>query len=224
MATAPTHLPHLPHPLSHRHAVEALLVAVLAVAAGLLVLAAGLDDSNPATKTVVGSGNVVSQARTLPEFGAIDMAGTNNVTVRVGGPQSVVVRTDDNLLRQVTTNVRQGELVIGETGSLRTSGTMQVAITVPALAVASMSGDGVLAVTGVRADRFSATLAGTGVLRVTGSADWLRARLTGDGDLDLGSLRARHVAAKLQGTGRIFVNATGTLDTSVTGTGTIVRR
>jgi Putative auto-transporter adhesin, head GIN domain len=62
-----------------------------------------------------GSGVAARQARSLPAFTRVELAGDNNVIVQVGARQSVTVHADSNLLRRVTTRVRSGRLVIGTT-------------------------------------------------------------------------------------------------------------
>ena len=62
-----------------------------------------------------GSGVAATQARSLPPFTGVDLAGENNVIVQVGAKQSVIVHADSNLLGRVTTRVRSGRLVIGTT-------------------------------------------------------------------------------------------------------------
>ena len=61
---------------------------------------------------VRGSGVPATQARTVPSFGAIDLTGSSSVTVHVGPRQTVVVHADDNLIDRVTTDVRDGVLVV----------------------------------------------------------------------------------------------------------------
>ena len=191
----------LPHPVSHRRVAEALLIALLAALAGGFVLAGGLGDDT--SNVTVGSGTVVSEERTLPAFSAVDLAGTSALTVRAGERQRVAVRTDDNLLEEVTTNVRHGELVIGDgPGSFRTSG-MTTEVTVPYLSAISLSGTGAIAVHAVDAERFAVKLTGTGTITVDGRADWLRADLRGSGTIDLAGMNARHVTSTVLGTGTI---------------------
>jgi hypothetical protein len=50
-----------------------------------------------------------------PGLTGVDLAGDNNIIVQVGARQSIVVHADSNLLRRVTTRVRSGRLVIGNT-------------------------------------------------------------------------------------------------------------
>lgn len=73
----------------------AVLIAVVALAViGVAVLIRG-GSSHPG---VQGSGVVVAQTRAVTGFTGLDLAGSNNVTVIVGRPQSVVVHADSNLV------------------------------------------------------------------------------------------------------------------------------
>ena len=61
-----------------------------------------------------GSGILAMESRTVPAFGSVQLAGSNNVTIRVGEQQSVQVYGDDNLIGRVTTDVDATTLVIGD--------------------------------------------------------------------------------------------------------------
>ena len=95
----------------HRH--RRVLVAALAFLLGGLtvvtlyhfdVLGGTSDSAGSATE---GSGVAATQAREVAAFQSVDLAGSNNVVIRVGEKQSVVVKADDNLLDRVTTEVRR---------------------------------------------------------------------------------------------------------------------
>jgi putative autotransporter adhesin-like protein len=193
------------------------LLAGIVLGAGI-ALAVSADHSREIPR---GSGVVAEQARHVPPFRGLDLAGSNIVAVRVGGRRSVVVRGDDNLLAKVTTTVRSGRLVIDTLGSFSTRAPMRVLVTTPSLDRLALSGSGIVTAAGVRAKTFAVTLAGSGVLRAGGSADRLVATLSGSGLADLGGLVAREARAVAAGSGRIDVTVTRTLRASVPGTGAI---
>jgi Putative auto-transporter adhesin, head GIN domain len=195
----------------------AMLIVLVAAAALLLV---GHDRTVSSTEQ--GSGTSVTQVRDLPSFSAIDLAGTNGVSVAVGPAQSVAVRADDNLLDHVTTVVRNGRLTVGDQGSFTASTSMAVNITVPSLDGVALTGTGSVAVYGVRADDFAVEMKGTGSIVATGAVRRVNATLAGDGELQLQDLVARDAIATALGTGRIDVHTTRSLAASITGTGTIV--
>ena len=192
-------------------------VVAIAVVGALVNLAA--DDDGGSTR---GSGVEVTDQRELAPFAAVELAGANNVTVRVGPDQAVAVAGDDNLVDNVTTTVRAKRLVIDDRGGFDTEAPMSVTISVPSLDALSLSGMGTVTVVGVTGPELTADLSGTGTLAVSGSVDRLTATQSGFGTLELGGLAASDVIARLEGTGDVNVQATSTLDATLTGTGSIV--
>jgi putative autotransporter adhesin-like protein len=171
---------------------------------------------------LVGSGVPASQARELTPFGAVELAGSNEVTIRVGGEQSVVVHADDNLLDRVTTRVGDGTLVIGnEGGGFTTRNPIRVDVVVPAVDELALSGSGTIDAGGIDVDELTVVLSGSGVVSASGRARRVEVKLNGSGDAKLQGVFAREAHAKLSGTGRITVHATESIDASVPGTGSI---
>ena len=131
MTVAPTSV----HPGREPHRARWVLVAILGFVLGGMTVALlyhvdVFGDTSGSTTS--GSGVAATQSRELPAFDGVELAGGNNVVIRVGGKQSVVVKADDNLLSHVTTEVQAGTLVIGNTpGSLETKSPMSVVVTVP---------------------------------------------------------------------------------------------
>jgi Putative auto-transporter adhesin, head GIN domain len=172
---------------------------------------------------VQGSGLAATQSRVLATFSRLDLAGSNDVTVTVGGRQSVVVHADSNLLRYVTTRVVAGTLVVGTTaGRFTTKSPMSVEISVPSLAAVQLSGQGQISITGIDASRLTVTLPGSGALYAGGTVTELDVTLSGSGLAQLDNLVARNVHAVVSGSGLIRVNATASLNAAVPGSGAII--
>ena len=210
---APAH-----HPL-------ALIVTLFLIATGVVVLLAHLDvfEDSSSSNGVQGSGVAATQTRQVAPFNRIDLAGSNSVIVRVGPKQTVVVHADDNLLRHVTTQVHGGALVIGNTpGSFTTRSPMTVEIGVPSLEALTLSGSGLVSVSGISRPLMSISLPGTGLVHASGTASRLDVTLGGSGNAQLGELVARNVHAVVTGSGQIVVSATKRLDASVPGSGSII--
>jgi hypothetical protein len=193
---------------------------VTAFALGLLVRDG--SDGSATSSSLRGSGTADTQTRTVPSFTAVELAGSNEIRVTVGGEQAVVVHADDNLVGLVTTRVEGGTLVVGTRGSFATRVPMRLEVTVPAIDAVVLSGSGVVSVDGVDADRLAVRVPGSGVLSVRGTAGQLVVDLSGSGDVWLQELHARDVVATLSGSGQVHVHATGSLAASVPGSGVIV--
>jgi Putative auto-transporter adhesin, head GIN domain len=218
-ASTPLHRRRTPHPLVL--GLFAMLLGAL-ITVGIVLLVRGNEASS--TGPLRGSGTQAVQGRTVAPFHAVDLAGADNVTVYVGGPRTVSVRADDNLVKYVTTRVQSGTLTIGQTRSFSTSNPTSVEISVPALDAVTLSGTGVLEVTAVEAKHFVVRVLGSGTLTVTGSTKKLDAALSGAGDVRLEGLVAEDVIATVSGAGRLLVNATHRLDAGVSGAGAIAYR
>jgi Putative auto-transporter adhesin, head GIN domain len=209
--------PH--HPRAFVIVLVLALVAVLALATVVVALLA-----RGTGQGVQGSGVAVTQSRVLARFSSLDLAGSNNITVAVGGRQSVVVHGDSNLLRYVTTRVVAGTLIVGSTGSFTTRAPMSVEVSVPSLTAVKLSGSGRIAVSGIDAPRLTVTLSGSGVVSASGTAAMLDVTLGGSGLARLSDLAARQVHAVVTGSGLIRVTATASLNAAVPGSGSVIYR
>lgn len=222
MTVAPTSVE--PRPAHHR--TRWVLVAILAMLLGVLAVALlyrfDVLGSSSGSSTR-GSGVPASQTRQVAAFHSVELAGGNNVVIRVGAKQSVVVKADDNLLDRVTTTVKAGALVIGSTpGSLTPRSPMSVEVGVPSLDALALTGSGNILVDGIETERLKVTLAGSGNLFGSGTATSLDVTVSGSGNARFTQLVADEVHAVVSGSGTIFVTATRRLDASVPGTGTII--
>ena len=131
-----------------RHGHRFVLVAILAlvlVGVAVAIAYAIASNSSSSSDTVQGSGVQVTQSRTVPAFGSVELAGSNNVSIHVGQKQSVQVYADDNLIDRVTTDVDATTLVIGsKSGSYSTNSPMRVEVSVPSLSDLTLSGSGTI--------------------------------------------------------------------------------
>ena len=172
MTTAPTPLHTRRMSRNYLWVLAALVIGlIVGGTVGLLIGSNAFEDS-PSSTGVQGSGVAATETRDLPRFRSVELAGSNIVTIRVGEEQSVVVRADDNLVDRVTTAVQEGSLVIGNIpGSYATRSPMSVTVSMPSLDALTLTGSGVIAVTGIEASSLTVRLPGSGVLRASGARD-----------------------------------------------------
>lgn len=222
MSTGHTTL-HRPRRAGGPRRVLMALGALLLAAILLMLLVDRIFFHQTSSPAGTGSGNAATQARSVPPFTGLDLAGANNVIVEVGGKQSVVVHADRNLLRRVTTRVRSGRLVIGTTpGLLNAKSPMFVTVNVPSLDAVSLEGAGNIVVTGIHSRALSVALPGSGNIDLTGTATKLDVTLDGEGTAMLRGLMARDAKAAIDGDGTISLTATRSLTATVSGTGTVM--
>lgn len=222
MTVAPTPV----HPGREQHRSRSVLVAIFAFLLGGLAVALLYHFDvfgGSSTSTTEGSGVPATQARDLAAFSGVELAGSNNVVIRVGEKQSVVVNADDNLLDRVTTEVQSGKLVIANTpGSFSTKSPMSVEVEVPTLTALTLTGSGNIAVSGIQAESLEVALPGSGTLTGSGTATQLDVTVSGSGVVQFTRVAANDVRAVVSGSGSIFVTASKSLDASVSGSGAIL--
>ncbi len=220
MEAAPTPHPRIDSPSRLSPFQRTLVVLLLGTAVVVLAHRVGANFSS--WSGLQGSGVTATQTRTVPSFSEIDLAGASAINVQVGDVQTVVVHADDNLIERVTTEVRDGTLVVEETGRFSTSSPLTVDVTVPTLAAVTLSGSGHVRVAGVRAGDFTVRVSGSGQMIVAGQVERLDASLPGSGNVLLRGLTARDVTATVAGSGHLEVWASMSLDASIPGSGEIV--
>jgi len=169
-----------------------------------------------------GSGKVISQPRTVGAFTAIDLDSIGTLIVDRTGTYSLTVTTDDNLQSIVTSEVKNGTLVLAESGCHNCSPTkIAFKVTVGDLSKIDMPSTGDASITNLNEPSFAADMAGTGSLTLSGKTDLLKIDLSGTGSCDAHNLAAMRATVDIDGTGSVRVNANSELDGKVSGTGSI---
>lgn len=209
----------------------------LALAAALA--AAALPAHAHSFRGIRGDGSISAEERHVPPFQAIRLEAPADVTVKVGPPRSVAVKTDGNLQRLLVTDVEDGVLVIEAADSMRPS-ELRVEVTVPELRRLVVAGSGDVAVEGGsgpvalavegsgdlrwrgEATALDAEVRGSGDLRLEGRAASLRAVVEGSGDIHAAGLAATDAEARVDGSGDIELRvAGGKLEAAVAGSGDV---
>jgi hypothetical protein len=168
---------------------------------------------------------LASQPRTVPAFHAVDLAGTLEVTVTAGKPQSVEVTGDADLLDKVITTVKDGVLILKTAPELdhqhRRNTHLRAVVSAPDLSALTISGTGAMTAAGIANEQLSLDLSGTGALTAAGSTTALHVAVAGTGEIAAGKLAAKDVVVDIGGTGAARLNATRSVEAKVTGTGSV---
>ena len=211
------------------------------ILAGLLAATAAC---NAGARDGASGGNPLGRAsRTFQagNFDRIDLTGTPDVIVAVGGQPSVRAEGDAADLDRLQIEVVDGTLRIGTrpgswTGSQHP---VVVHVAVPGLRGATITGTGDINIDHVEGPAFAASVSGTGDLdvsrlrvteasfsvtgaggiRASGGASRTNASLNGVGDLSLSGFETTDATVSLVGTGDIALRATGTAQVQLSGTG-----
>lgn len=211
-----------------------LLASTLALTAACTAGAQGNADAGART----------SRAFQVGAFDKINLTGSPDVVVAVGGQPSVRAEGEAADLERLDIAVVDGELRISmRPGSGWHWGShhgITIHVTVPSLQAAAIRGSGDINIDQVQGPAFAATvdgsgdldvrqlrvagaasfnLTGSGGIRAGGGAPRTNASLNGSGDLSLAGFETTDATISLVGSGDVALRATGTAAVQLTGSG-----
>lgn len=205
---------------------------ILPYACALLAMSvvAACDDAivlNVDGRHVDGSGTIVTEARDVPGFERITLAGEGRVIVTEAEASSLTIETDDNLLAHIDTTVRSRTLEIAtESGvDIDPTGSVIYRVATPEVTRLTLTGAGRFELGECETEAFSVVLSGAGSIEVEQLvADELDVEITGAGDVRLvGTVGSQRVSIPGAGTydGRNLQSGLATVTTSGAGSATV---
>lgn len=194
-------------------------------------------------KKVEGSGNIISETRVLPTFTDIQADGSYDVVITQDTLQKVVVKTDDNIMPDVVTEVEGNTLRIyfnkhncsyhptsmtvyisssliddvNLSGSGSISSTNTIVSPSPKY---SISGSGNMALT-VTGQVVETVISGSGNINIGGEAPTSKHTISGSGNVQALNLDSDFVTVNISGSGDCYVNADSTLNVTISGSGKV---
>jgi hypothetical protein len=168
-----------------------------------------------------GSGNVITETRTVSGFDEIVLSGSGEVVVDINGTESLTIEAEDNIMPLLTTEVHDGRLELSTKSGISPTVTVIYTVSAAELDGVSVDGSGDITVTGIDADSFDADISGSGQIEATGTTDALDVEISGSGRYTGADLVASVATVSVSGSGHALVNATETLDAEVSGSGTV---
>jgi hypothetical protein len=195
---------------------------------------------------IAGSGVVKSETRQVSDFNAIAMDYPAEVTIRQGKTASLKIEAEDNLLPQLSTEVRNGTLYLKNTEQnwgQRVNPTKPVIVTInvvdlnriqfssagkmlieslqtDSLAI-SVSGAGDVTMTGLETGDLNLNLSGAGNVKANGVADTLQLNISGLGNFNGEGLQSQEGDINISGAGNAQVWVERQLSASISGAGSI---
>lgn len=197
-------------------------VLAVALAAGIglsgcISVDIGGDDGD----SVSGSGEMVTESREVSGFDQIAVFGSGEVVVDVTGRESLSIEAEDNIMPQLTTEVRNGVLELEVEGNVSPTRDITYTITAATLTGVSIAGSGDVTATGVDSGEFGVEIAGSGDVSPVGTAGALSIEIAGSGRYRGEDLVATTATVEVAGSGDVVVNATEELDIDIAGSGSV---
>jgi hypothetical protein len=185
-------------------------------------------------------------ARDFPArgFDRVELKSAASVAITAGPRFAVHAEGDPELVRRLTAEVQGNRLVLGwlQGESVRGTNDLHVAITMPRVAGAAISGAGSMTIDRVDGPDFAGDVGGAGTIRIaqlraahtalamsgtgqivaTGHTARLDAKVSGVGSIDTANLPADAGSFVMSGTGHISARVNGPAAVSLSGMGSVV--
>jgi len=188
----------------------------------------------------VDAGPERTEDRSVGAVTRVELATSGTLRVTPGDAPALRVTAGENVLRDLTSEVEDGTLVLGtdrsvggigdarydlvlpELQALDVSGSGDATVGAPsALREVRVEGSGDVTVEGLTVAQLTVDVSGSGTVTAQGSADTQTVSLEGSGDYDGTGLQSRDAQVTVAGSGRADVEVTGALTAVVEGSGTI---
>lgn len=190
----------------------------------------------------LSAGPMATEDRAVPGgLTAVEVDDSGSLTVQPGDP-ALTITAGRNALDRISATEQAGALVLDVgSGFVNSPGPIDYALTLPALDEVTIDGSGQVraeavptdtltvrvngagevTITDVDAEQVSVSIDGAGSVQLSGTAEHVQVHIEGAGQFRGEGLAARTAEAEIEGAGDIEINATDTLDASITGAGTI---
>ena len=175
---------------------------------------------------IVGSGRVTSEVRAVGDFTKIDVQGGHRVVIERWDREGVEVRADDNLLRYIETEVRDGTLFVRPAEGVRLRPTEQIIVHVQVIHLRELRVSGAVTVDADLGwnDRLAVEVRGASTLTATGATGDLAIEVSGASQYLGEELESRDAEIDASGASHVHVWASETLDVAASGASQVLYR
>ncbi len=171
----------------------------------------------------VGSGNVISESRPVQDFTGIELNGGGRLLIEQSDVESLTITADDNLLPDLTAEVRDAKLVLGTKDfvNIRPTGLVTYKLLVKKLNSIGVSGGAQIDVKGLRTDSFTVGVSGAGDITITGETEEQTISISGAGKYRAEDFRSKNASVNISGIGSALLAVSDRLDVHVSGAGEV---
>ena len=194
---------------------------------------------------IKGKGDVITESRSTETYNSITLAMSATVYYKQDSLYSIQIRGQENVIRQIQTQVEGSELLIRVKHGVTLSNYEPISIYITAPGVnglhvsgsgniftenpwtsnevgLSVSGSGSINLASIGSGLLSATISGSGSIKAAmGNVNREEVKISGSGTIDLRSIEAAEVYSTTSGSGDTYVHAKELLDVTISGSGNV---
>ncbi len=202
--------------------------ATLILAAGLLHTGCDSDGRHDYSRftgpdSIVGSGNVISETRSVGGYNGVSLSGAGRMIVDRNGFDSLTITAEENILPHLTSQVSGGllELGIAPGVSINTSREILYEVSARTLDELRITGAGDAEVMGIDSRYFRVVVSGAGNITAFGEAGEQDVTISGAGRYDAEGVNSRTATITVSGAAFARVRVSGQLNVNISGAGVV---
>ena len=182
-----------------------------------LILAACHPDS------VVGDGKVIKATRDQPVYSRVQVNGNMVVNYKPAAKQSIVVQADSNIVPIITTDVKDGVLIIQAKPGVVFSTANPIVVNLQGASIGGVSSSGANTITmaGLSGKGFTVEFNGSGEGTFSGNVQQVRYQLVGASQVNGQGLKSVSASVELVGASELSLSVSKQLAVKVSGVGKV---
>ncbi len=202
-----------------------MLIVGLVLVVGTALIAQGCCcPTIPSFKSTVGSGDVITEERSVSDINAVDISCSGTLYIEMGEEEELRVEAEDNIIDSFETKIEDGTLKIKRKSGVMLSLTKPVTfyLTVTELDSIKSSGSADIKAPDISVERFDINMSGSGNLDVKGLAiEELGVKISGSGKVTIKDGLGKKQSVKITGSGSYMAKdlLTNEAEVEVTGSG-----
>jgi hypothetical protein len=193
---------------------------IVLLIAGIIIIILGVRAILPMvfTGNIVGSGNPVTEDRSISGFTVVEAEQGFEVDISKGSLFRIEITADDNVIDKVRVTLSGNILFLGLEPGVYRSLILRAKITMPDLEELQLYGGSHGVVSGFQSiEEFKLGISGGGRVEITGSTDDLNLRASGGSEFDLSGFSAHDAYVNLEGGSHGTIKLDGKLDANLGG-------
>lgn len=166
------------------------------------------DDWGGNGETVLGSGTVVEETRTVNGISGVELALPGTLHIAMGSSESLRIEADDNLMAYIQTNVSMGKLVIESRRgtNLQPTHPINYYLTVTELKSLVISSSGNVEADNLQSDSFSITISSSGDVSISQlDCTSLHVIISSSGNTEIAALMADKISVTISSSGNLDI-------------------
>lgn len=168
------------------------------------------------------NGDIINEERELTGYTSIALSVPAKVYITDDPGETFRIRTHENILAVITSDVIGSTLRISTNNNLRNVKTLDIFVSALSYEKLSITGAGSISTERcISADNLKLEITGAGLINVCGTANVLETRISGAGKIESYGLQTTRTSVNISGSGEVQTDVSESLNVDISGAGIV---